>query len=170
MVFNIHVHTYPINRFAHQEFSFLMPMWLICSCFSTCYCNTSGITIHLPLMTTPSITAMSSLNVQYVLMSCGSWLLLSGHFYMTYAMRCRRCWSWDVASCSSCVVIHSGLFVVDCTALIFIHKTAISLSLFSLWFCLDIQSAINRSGPGLYMILTLYWCILNRIHWSLCDK
>ena len=29
---------------------------------------------------------------------------------------------------------------------------------------------MNRSGPGLYKILTLYWYILRRIHCSLCDR
>ena len=28
----------------------------------------------------------------------------------------------------------------------------ISLSLFLLWFCLDGQSAVNRSGPCVYMV------------------
>ena len=44
-------------------------MWLICSCWSAC-CNTSGTTLHLPFMMTPSMTAMSSLNVQCGPMSC----------------------------------------------------------------------------------------------------
>ena len=35
---------------------------------------------------------------------------------------------------------------------------------------LESQSAMNRSGPGLYVIMTLYLCILSRIHCSLCDS
>ena len=145
-------------------------MWLICSCFNICCCNTSGITICLPLLTIPSITAMSSLNIQYVLMSCGSWILLSGHPCFMYSIRCCRCWSWDVASYSSCIVIHCSMLAVNCIELILDHMPCISSSLFSLWFCLDSQSDINKSSPGLYIILTLCWCILNRICWSLCDN
>ena len=132
-----------------------------------CCCNAFGITIHLPFINTPSITAMTSLNVQYVLMSCGSWFLLSGD-PLWHSMRCWRCWSGDVASCSSCIVMHSGMLEVDCIALILICMPVISSSLFSQWFCLDNQSAMKRSGPGLYMILTLYWCIPSRICCSLC--
>ena len=117
-----------------------MPMWLICSCFSAWCCNASSITICLPLMTTPSITAMSSLNVQYVLMSCSSWFLLWGYPCMTYSMRYWRSWSIDVASCSSCIFIHSGVLVVDCIWLILVHMPVISSSLFLLWFCLETAS------------------------------
>ena len=48
-----------------------------------------------------------------------------------------------------------GMYVVRCIALMFIFMAGISSSLFSLWFCLDSQSAMNRSDPGLYIILTL---------------
>ena len=64
----------------------------------------------------------------------------------------------------------SGILVVVCMALAFSCLPGIYMSLFSFWFCLDSQSAMNISGPGLYMILTLYWCILSRIHCSLCDS
>ena len=135
-------------------------MWLICSCFCICCCNAFGITIPLPFMTTPLITAMSSENAHYALMSCASWFLLLGHPCMAYSIRCWRCWSWDVASCTPCIVIHFGMLVIDCIALILVYMPVISSSLFLPWLCLDSQSAMNRSGPGLYIILTLYWCIL----------
>ena len=121
-------------------------------------------------MTTPSITAMSFLNVQYVLMSCCNWFLLSGHPCMTYSMRCRRCWSWDATSCNSCIVMHSSMVVVDCITLILTYMPVISSSLSLLWLCMDSQSVINRSGLGLYMILPLYWCFLSKIHCSLCEN
>ena len=35
---------------------------------------------------------------------------------------------------------------------------------------LECQSAMNRSSPGLYISLTLYWCILSKIHCILCDN
>ena len=133
-----------------------MPMWLICSCFSTCCCNASGIIIHLPFITTQSITA--------------SWFWFSGYPCMTYFMKHWKWWSWDVASCSSCIVIHAGMLEIDCIVLMLIHRPVISLSLFSLWFCLDNQSAMNRPHQGLSMISTLYWCILHKIYWNLCDN
>ena len=54
--------------------------------------------------------------------------------------------------------------------LMFTCIQVISTSLFSLHVCLEIQSATKRSGPGLYIILTLYWCILKRIHCTLHDS
>ena len=71
MVLIICIHTYAINRFACQEFS-SFSVHVVNMNLSTCCCNAFGITICLPFMTTPSITAMSSLNIQYVLMSYGS--------------------------------------------------------------------------------------------------
>ena len=66
---------------------------------------------------------------------------------------------------------HALWYVGGCLmVLIFICMSGISTSLFSLWFCLESQSSINMSGPGLYMIQALYWCILSRIHCSLCDS
>ena len=107
-----------------------MPMWLICSCFRASCCNAFSVTICLSFMTTPWITAMLPLNVQYVQISCGSWSVLSGHSCMTYFMRCWKYWSWDVASCSLYIVICSSMLVVDCIALILICMSVISSSLF----------------------------------------
>ena len=79
-------------------------------------------------------------------------------------------YSWDVTSFSSLNVMHSGTIVINCMGLTLICMCLISSSLFSLWFCLDSKSAMNKSGPGLYMILTMLWCILNQIHWGFCDN
>ena len=115
-----------------NSFIFCVPMLLICSCFIACYCNVLGITICQPLTITPSITAVSSLNVKHVLMSCGNWSLLSDHFCMLYSLSHWRCLSWYVASFSSSTVIHYGTFVVNCMALMLIYMPLISSSLFSL--------------------------------------
>ena len=49
------------------------------------------------------------------------------------------------------------MLVADFIALILNDMPDISSSLFLLcFFSLDNQSAMNRSSPGLYMILTLY--------------
>ena len=69
-----------------------------------------------------------------------------------------------------CIFMQSGMFVIVCMASICNCMPGISASLFSLWFCLESQSVMNRSGQGLYMILTLYWCILGRIHSILHDS
>ena len=66
--------------------------------------------------------------------------------------------------------MQSQVFVA-CMASIFTCMPGIPVSLFSLWFCLDSQDAMNRSGPGFfYKILTLYWCFLNRMVCSLFDS
>ena len=66
--------------------------------------------------------------------------------------------------------MHSGMLVVVCVASIINCMPGISASLFFLWFCLESQPAMNKYGSGLYMILTLFWCILSRIHFNLCDS
>ena len=49
---------------------------------------------------------------------------------MTYSMMCCRCWPQDIVSCSSCIVIHFSMLVVDYIALILSHIPVISLSVF----------------------------------------
>ena len=53
---------------------------------------------------------------------------------------------------------------------IFNWMPGISASLFSVLYCMESQSVMNRSSVDLYMILTLYWCILSRMHCILCDN
>ena len=62
--------------------------------------------------------------------------------------------------------MQSGMLIAVCMTLLFNSIPGISVSLLSVWFCLESQSAMNKSGPGLYMALTLYWCILSRIDCS----
>ena len=150
---------YPIKWFMCQEFGFSIPMWFRWSSSNACL-KDSGITTCLPLSMIPSIIAMSSWNVQYVHMFCGIWSLFS----MASLCKKTQTSSCDVACCNCCIVMQSGMFVVICLVSIFNCMPGISASLFSVWFCLESQSVMNRSGPGLYMILTLYWCILSRIH------
>ena len=124
----------------------------------------------LPFSITPSITAMSSQNIQYVHMSSDILSLFSGQPLMICFLSCCRCSSYEVGCWSVHTVMQSGIFVVVFMASIFNCMSGISAFLCSLWFCLGSQSAMNRSGPGLYMILTLYWCFLSRIICSLCDS
>ena len=37
----------------------------------------------------------------------------------------------------------------------FMFIPGVSSSLFSFWFCLDSQAAMNKSGPDLFIVLTL---------------
>ena len=46
---------------------FSIPMWLLCSCCSVCFCNWKGIIIILPFIIIPSIIANSILISQYCL-------------------------------------------------------------------------------------------------------
>ena len=57
--------------------------------------------------------------------------------------------------------MQSGMYVAVCMAPIFICMSGVVMSLSSLWFCLDSQSAMNRFGLGLNNNVTLYWCTLN---------
>ena len=68
------------------------------------------------------------------------------------------------------IAMQFGMSVSVSIALMLIFIPSISSSLFTLWFCLDSQSAMNRSGPGLKIIFTLYWWILISMHCNLCDN
>ena len=63
-----------------------------------------------------------------------------------------------------------GTVDVVCMASIFSLIQGISVSLLSLTFCLESQSATIQSSPDLYMILILHWCNLSRIRYSLFDS
>ena len=137
------------------------------TCSNACLCNDSGITICIPYRITPLITAMSSGNI-----SCVLWNLI---FVLWPALDDIFFEAWKVLMLWCCLLylhifMQSGMLVVVCMVSIFNCIPGISASLFSLWFCLDSQSAINRPGPDLCMILALYWCILSRIHCILCDS
>ena len=65
--------------------------------------------------------------------------------------------------------MHASISVATPVVIMFTCKSFISSSLSSLWFCLDSQSDMYRSHPGLYMMLTVYRCIFSTMHCSLCD-
>ena len=170
VIYLVIINVYPINWFPCQEFCFLFPCDLGGTDLIPVSLRSSDITTHLPLNMIPSITAISSPNVQYVQIFCNIWSLSSCQHLMMYPFSCCRSSSCDVACCNWCIVMHSGVFVVVCMTSIFNCMPGISASLFSAWSCLESQSVMNRSGPDLYMILTLYLCILTRIHCILCDN
>ena len=90
-------------------FFFLMLIWLLWSWFSACFWSCLSITIHLAFSIMPSITVMSSLNVHYDLIFCGTSFLLSGHPFMVYVLSCCRWPSLAVVCCIPCVVMQLGL-------------------------------------------------------------
>ena len=61
---------------------FSVQRWLMCSCLNACCCNVQVLLYVNLEMTTPTITTMLSLNVQYVLMSHGN---LSHHPCLMYS-------------------------------------------------------------------------------------
>ena len=84
------------------------------------------------------------------------WCFVGGHFWLVPDV-------FLVKSCSlECLLL--------CITLMFIFMPSISSSLFSLWFCLDSQSAMKRSGSDLYIVLTLCWWILSGMHCNLWDS
>ena len=104
--------------------------------------KTSGITNHLPFIMIPSCTAMSSWNIQYVLMSCSIWSLFSGQPMMMYPFSHCKWLSCEVACCNYCFDMHSGMFVTLCMVSTLTFMPGISAFLFSLWLCLESQSAM----------------------------
>ena len=69
----------------------------------------SHIITCLPFIIIPSITAMSYLNDQYILMSCCNWSLISGHPVIMYPFSCCKCSSCAVACCICRSDMHSGM-------------------------------------------------------------
>ena len=67
------------------------------------------------------------------------------------------CMSFCVASCMSYTHMQVGMSVVVLIVCMLGSMPAISLSLFSVWFCLNSQSAVYRSWPCLYSMNILYW-------------
>ena len=66
-------------------------------------CSFLGVIIYLPFSIMPSLTLISSLNVQYNLISCGTSFLLSGQPLMLYAVS-----SLAVSCCVSCAIMQLG--------------------------------------------------------------
>ena len=114
---------------------FSIPLWMLCSCFSACYCSFLGIMMHFPFIITLSITVRSFLNAQYSIIFCGISFLLCNKPLIIQYFNHHKWSSCNVTHCKSCIDMHFGISVVVCTASIFIFMPGISLSWSSLWFC-----------------------------------
>ena len=147
-----------------------MLMQLVCSCASTCWLRLYGMTICLPLSSMPSITTSSSLYGQYGLMLAWSSSLVLGH---PAIINFFNCWWWSSchdACCISAMDMHSGMSIEFCMAFTCMSMSFIGLSLPSTWLFLDSQSTMKISGPGLYIIWTLYWWNFSSMHCICCNS
>ena len=135
---------------------FSVAMWFVQSWSNTCCLRIFGMTICLPFSTIPSITASSSLYYQYAFMSACSLSLILGHPVIIKPLRhCK--WSSCVDTCCICAMdMHCSMSITLCMASILMSISLIGLSFPSTWLCHNNQSAIKISGPGLYIIWTLY--------------
>ena len=139
---------------------FSIPMWFTWSWSSASFLKTSGITTCLTLIIILLITTLSSQNVQYVITSSGIWSLFSGHPLITYPFSHCKWLSCAVACCNCDIDIHSGMFVAVCMASKFTSMPGFSAPLLSVWFCLESQSVMNRSGPGciiFWLRIGVFW-------------
>ena len=121
-------------------------------------------------MTTPSITNMSSFMDQYGLMPWCNCSLACGQPVIIKCCSLCKCSSCLVACWIYCMDMHSDISVATCTTSTLMSNPLITLFLFSWWLCWDSQCAIQISGPGLYIVLILYWWILRMMHLILWDS
>ena len=64
-----------------------------------------------------------------------------------------------------CILGHLPMYLCILT-----FMPGISWSQFSMWLCQSSQSAVYSSGPGLYRICTLCWCICSMMCCSCCEN
>ena len=107
--------------------SFLISIWVLCSWLSTYFCSSFSIIICLSYSFMPSKTPMSSLNVQFDLISCGTLFLLAGQPLTIYDLSCCGWSSLTASCCVSCTVRQLGcllsciLHLCSCSYPIFLH-------------------------------------------------
>ena len=90
---------------------------------------------------------------------CGQALIMYDLSFCKWASSC-------VASCMSSMDVHRGIFTDMLMTFTFTFMPEISWPLFSAWLIQGSQSVMCRSGPGLYMMCTLYCHIFSIIHWK----
>ena len=127
-----------------SSFIFSMPIWFIWSWLSTCCLKLFGIIMHLPLSMMPSITASSSLYVQYGFNSVFISSLLSGHPAIIIFFNFWRWSTCDDACCSSVIDRHPCISVAVCMASTQTSMPFIGWSFPCVWLCLNSQSAIKN--------------------------
>ena len=112
------------------------------NCSKVCCWREVSTTILMPSSNIPSVTVMSSQNVQYSGMSCCPYALANGQPFMVYAISTCKCSSFWVTSHISCVDMHSGISLQVSIALVLSFMLKISLSLFLQWISCNSQSIV----------------------------
>ena len=87
---------------------------------------------------------------------------VDGRLWSMSSANALGCSSSKVTSLICSAFMQSGMSVHDSIVLMVMCMPAISSSLFVFWLCLDSQSVMNSSSPGLNSIL-MYWFIHNTI-------
>ena len=137
---------------------FSIPMSLLCNCCRICFCNRKRIIILLPFMAMPPIIASLLLISQqyWILCSSSSFCVASHLLCMVLPLQVGiSC----VATCMSFMDVHTGIFTVVLVAFTLSSCQWFFLSLSSVWFFLDSQFVMYRSGPELYIMQTPSWCM-----------
>ena len=135
---------------------FSIPIWFLCRLSSSCICNEKGMNICLLFIATPSSIASLWLTCQYPHRILSKSSLLCGQPLILYF--CNICSSASVLI--TFLMTSTGVHTVTSVAMLsmcmLMFMPAISWSLPSVWLWWDSQSAIYRSGPGLYN-MHMYW-------------
>ena len=116
----------------------------LCICSNALGCNCFGIMIHMPFIAISSITASSSLNVQYGHMSCYTSPLLNGQHSTMYALKSYSCMSLTVTFWMSCIILPAGMFVISLIML----TISFMLAIFYLYSTCDSVLRVNQLCTG----------------------
>ena len=133
----------------------------MCSCASGCFWNSLGMITHLPFMSTPSITARSSLKIQYGFSSCVIYFCL-----VTYLIWCSLLAALGDHPGLLLIVYLLATCILGCLLLFVLHKW---LSSCHLCFLLDSVMTTSQLWRDLVQACIgwiLYWQILS----SICDS
>ena len=118
----------------------------------------------------PSLIANSFHIGQYCLLLCSPSSFLCGHPCILYAISTASVYPCMITSCMSWRGVHIGMFTEVLMALPAILIHAIFWSLIFVWLLWHSQSIFYKSGPGLYIMKTLYFCIHSILHHNLWDS
>ena len=153
-----------------SNLAYSISMWLMCSWLNIYISNWDCIITHLPFTTMPSIMVNSCLMGQYLCMTCITSSFLCVQPLMIYTFSSYR---WTFLAFVSCILqpgVHTCRSTAVLIPLTFMLSPCISLSLISSHLSHDIQSTMNSSGPGLYSMYNLYWCMNIIINCRHCDN
>ena len=131
-----------------SSYVFSLPIWLMCSCFSTLSCSGVGIIICLPLIAVLSMTVISFLRNQYCCSLFCTLAFVDGQLWSMGYVKVLRCLSFRLNIFISSTLMQTGMPLHDSIALILTCICSISSFLFVLLLYLGSQSTMNSCGPG----------------------